>query len=588
VTTQAPSPLPSPPAVSLLWPDGAPKRDTRTRPPWPEATLADLGLGELVRALALEPRFEDATRSILLALCDDAQVIAYRQDALDDLLHNDALADALRALLPTLAQLAFLGSSGRPNDATLQLVIFRLGELELYVEGVTQLRAQLLAAGERVRSAAFQHLRAALTSLEQDPAFQALRAELPDMLARVRNIGSITVGVNLDNTLRPIEATLLAVNAHRFRGASLGFLDKLFKTSGDGGETAGIGKLHRVTLPDELANSPANLKLVPLFRDLSELLDASARPVAESLTRYARLNGRVLVALAGEIAFLLGALRLMRTLQAAHLPVAKPDILPKAARALEARDMVNVNLALRLLAREPGADLSGRIVPSDATFGEAGRIWILTGPNQGGKTTFTQAVGLLHVLAQAGLHVPASKASLSPVDAIYTHFASEEKLSQGAGRLGEEAKRLADIFGQATTYSLVLLNESLSSTSPHESLLLSEDVTRGLRLLGARAIFATHLHGLAEASESINAGTPGDSRVGSLVSLVENSETGVSTGDSARDSALERTRTFRIIAAPPQGNSHARDIAQKYGISFEQLAQTIRSHRTGARRPSNT
>ncbi len=160
------------------------------------------------------------------------------------------------------------------------------------------------------------------------------------------------------------------------------------------------------------------------------------------------------------------------------------------------------------------------IVSNDVAFGPEGRIFILTGPNRGGKTTYTQAVGVAQVLFQAGLRVPGAHARISPVDAIYTHFQGEEKPGMDAGRLGEEAKRLSDIFARATRRSLILLNESLSSTSPGESLYLAQDVVRSFRLLGARVIFSTHLHELAADAERINADTPGDSAVASLVAMI--------------------------------------------------------------------
>jgi DNA mismatch repair protein MutS len=155
------------------------------------------------------------------------------------------------------------------------------------------------------------------------------------------------------------------------------------------------------------------------------------------------------------------------------------------------------------------------------------------------------------------------------VDSIYTHFPVEERPSLEAGRLGEEAKRLGEIFTQATRFSLVLLNESLSSTSPGESLYLARDIMRALKLLGARVIFATHLHELAEGLDALNDTWPGDCK---LVSLVARTEQVNSTGteDGAR-------RTYRIVPGPALGLSYARDIAARYGISFEQLQETLRS-----------
>ena len=549
----------APSAPSLLWPAGAGRATPRAL--WQDEAIADLGLNDLARAIALDARQDDRVKAILLAMVDDAGVIHYRQRVLNDLLRNDALASGLRDLLPSLNQLSFYGSPGRPNEPALQQTLFRLGELELYVDCVQRLRRTLAEQGELLQAEAFIQLRDALAAAEQEPAFQALSAELPGLLGKVRNIGSITIGINLNAHMLPSEATLLSINSHRFKGAGLPLLEKL-RNKNDA--TQGLARLHRIVLPDGMPATRENMMLVPLFKDLSDVLEATARPVADALARFAKLNAQVLISLESEIAFYLGALGWMKRARDAGLPLCAPEIAPAEERVFEARGLFNINFAMRLMARAPGTTIAGQIVPNDALFNDAGRIFILTGPNQGGKTTFTQAIGLIHVLAQAGLPVPAQSARLSPVDAIFTHFATEERPSLEAGRLGEEARRLSSIFQRATRRSLVLLNESLSSTSPDESLYLSMDVVRGLKLLGARAIFATHLHGLAEAIADINASVAGDSMVASLVSVTEQA------GEGGR-------RTYRIMAIAPQGMSYARDIARKHGISFEQIEQLLKS-----------
>jgi DNA mismatch repair protein MutS len=105
----------------------------------------------------------------------------------------------------------------------------------------------------------------------------------------------------------------------------------------------------------------------------------------------------------------------------------------------------------------------------------------------------------------------------------------------------------------------VLLNESLSTTSPGEGIYLARDVVRALRLWGSRAVFVTHLHELAEDVAEMNASTPGDSRIESLVAGI------VAEGS-------EGQRSYQVKQAPPMGISFARDIARRHGISYEQLA----------------
>src|SRR5437764_6573597 len=160
---------------------------------------------------------------------------------------------------------------------------------------------------------------------------------------------------------------------------------------------------------------------------------------------------------------------------------------------------------------------------------------------------------------------------MSPVDAIYTHFPSVEGARPGEGRLDEEAVRLAGIFRQATPHSLILLNEVLSGTSTLEALGLAYDAVRGLRLLGARAIYVTHLHELARRVDEINATTGGDGTVGSLVAGVEEKR-------EAERWPGERghRRTFRIRPGAPGGLSYASEIAEQHGISYPQLARLLK------------
>jgi DNA mismatch repair ATPase MutS len=257
--------------------------------------------------------------------------------------------------------------------------------------------------------------------------------------------------------------------------------------------------------------------------------------------------------LGAELGLLLGAARLVERLQRAGLPMCCPEIAPADERSTSMREAYDLGLAL-------SRELSPGMVTNAVTFDRMhGRVWVLTGPNRGGKTTYTRAVGLAQVLFQAGLYAPASSARMSPVDAIFTHFPSREEIRPGLGRLDVEAEQLAAIFRQATPFSLVLLNEALAGTNALEALDLARGVVRGLRLLGARAIYVTHLHELAHAVDDINATTPGDGTVASLIAEAD-----------------EDKRTYRIRPGTPRGASFAAEIAEQHGISFDQLAHLLR------------
>jgi hypothetical protein len=481
---------------------------------------------------------------------------------LDDVLGAPALSARLAALLPMTLGLIHLAEVRRASeDAALYPVVGRLGELNLYVESVNHLHAALTTTGESLRSAGLRRLREHVSGVKQDATFQRLEAELPQLIAQLRQPESVTIGVNLDAELRPASATLLAIHDQPFKGGPQSLLDRLFNRSAD--PYQGLAPVHQPPPPPDRGR----VFLTPLFQDLERLLADVAKPVADALRHYLRVEAGWLLHLASELAFYLGAARLITQLRERGLPMCRPEIAPAPDRLTQIDALFNVHMALRLSATQSGS-LSALIVLNDAQLDDAGRIAILTGPNRGGKTTFVQAVGLAHVLFQAGLYVPGAQARLSPVDNVYTHFATEERPDQESGRLGEEARRIGSIFQRATPHSLVLMNETFASTSPSEGVYLAQDVLRALRLLGVRAIFATHLHDVAAHIDQLNAEASGDSRVFSLIAAVIPGQNGA-----------EALRTYQIVPAPPHGLSYARDIARRYGVSFEQLAQTLRERK---------
>lgn len=552
--------------LSLLWPEPSQEAPSIS---WHEAA-PDLELGELSRALSIHPRYTSRILRILHLLTTDLAVIRYRQDLLDDMLQSPDLSDKLEILLQQIDNFDNYADLGRKSDNQMHQVVYRMGELSNYIDCISQLCAMLNEA-QNIRSEALINLRVMALAIEKDETFLRLRQELPAMLAQLENIHSITIGVNLNSELTPIGATLLSVNRFKFKGSS-SFLSRLFRGNGEKPEDEGLAELHAypgyrevrtldaIVIPDDV--TVISPMLVPLLKDLSQIMDKVSKEIVQTLREYMKVDIGFLMAMRDELAFYLGAVRLTRRLQACGMPLCRPEIAPMEQRICKLENIYNINLAL-LYSAGKSSNIRERIVLNDVEFGEAGRIFILTGPNQGGKTVFTQGVGLAQVLFQAGLYVPAASACMSPVDGIYTHFAVAERISQQAGRLGEEARRLSAIFASASSYSLLLLNESFSSTSAGESLYLARDIVRVMRRLGTRAIFATHLHDLAADCANINAENEGESIVASLVSMMSDSE----------------KRSYKIVPSPPMGKSYAREIAAQYGISYEQLEAMLKERK---------
>ncbi|MBX3085831.1 MAG: hypothetical protein KF716_29605 [Anaerolineae bacterium] len=531
---------------SLMWP---PEQSSGGKPN--AAWASDLGLDDLVRGLSSEQRYSPFIRETLLALTADPNVIAWRQAVFNDFMSNPKLAERARQLLPRLADLR-MGNAlfGKRQRSVLLETADRLSELDMFLNVIQELHQAL--AETTVQSDALRALAQQLLAIINSETFKDLKQKLPDLQRPLQHFASLTVGINLDAQLRPRSAILLSINEQNFVEAR-GMLARLLGVRSNDNEETGIAPLHQT--PDD----PSMRILSPLFQDLEMLIAETVQPVARALTRFVGVSSTPLSGLERELAFYVAAVRMVKELQAHGIPFCQPEIATAAERVTKIDGLVNLNLALRDPARQ--------LVSNEAAFDDEGRIAVLTGPNSGGKTTYVQAVGIAQVMFQAGMMIPANSARISPVDGIYTHFPALE--TQQQGRLAEEAARLRTVCVKATNQSLVLLNESFSSTTANEAVYLAQDLLCGLRFIGVRAIFATHLVELVDRLAEMETNVTGASRLFSLVAHVELSE------DASGE--IHATPTFQIRRGVPQGRSYAQEIARRYGISLDQILQARRS-----------
>lgn len=541
--------------VSLLWPSGEVHAGKRLDP----SVVSDLALDHIIRAMDTDGRHDRVIRSTLTELITDPATIEYRQQTLADLLALPVLCTALRELLPHLGALGEPTGASWRGESPLMLVMRRLDELDAYVACVDRLNA-ILQDAQGLRSPGLLALKAGVQWLAESAEVRALRAELPGMREMVGEAKSVTVGINLDPGLHPESATIVSLNNYAFKGPR-SLLGRLLPDAASAGQTA----LHHV--------GPAILRREsPLFKDLTRMLEKATEPLAKALARHRDTNVGPIAALEKDLRFFTGAAAFLTGLQRAGVAICRPEIAPLEERVFDVTDLVNGAFALQTIARDK-SPLAGRIVPNDAYFGPGARLLILTGPNRGGKTTYCRAIGQAQVLFGCGLYVPGARASISPVDGIWTHFPLPETDLPGAGRLDEEVKRLRQIFNEATADSLILLNEPLTSTSERGAMRIATDLVRAFRLLDARVMLVTHLHDLALSIPELNEAGPGDGDIRSLVAQAMDTEEGVRS-------------TFRIVAGAPAGQSHAVEIARQHGLTFEHL-QLLLSTRTESSRTNN-
>jgi DNA mismatch repair protein MutS len=159
--------------------------------------------------------------------------------------------------------------------------------------------------------------------------------------------------------------------------------------------------------------------------------------------------------------------------------------------------------------RHPVLDLTlpaGTFVPNDVLLGgEHGRLWLITGPNLSGKSTFIRQVALLTLMAQVGSFVPARRARVGIADRIFTRVGASDDLSRGQSTFMVEMTEAANILNNATSRSLVILDEIGRGTSTYDGVSLAWAITEYLHdRIGCRALFATHYHELTRLAEPLS------------------------------------------------------------------------------------
>ena len=551
---------------SLLWPEGIDPEKYANQEKLSQRCVANLGLDMIARELSYDEKHYYKVKKLMLNLCDNPEVISYRLDILQDFVRNPELAAGLREIFEYIEQIRHYKQPGKKLSAdNYQAVAWRLRMLDIYVTCMQMLNSLIQDKANNFKSTGLQKLSQYLKNMVESDLFQNLNEKLPDLRARFANLSCVTIGINLNARLEPEEAIFLSVEKKPFIKRS--FLSRLFNRDSNQDKIHGVSQFQNILSRDK---EVTQLQL-GIFRELNDVFQKVLTPIEKTISRFINYRESVLIKWRREFSFYIGCTRFIKKMRDQGLAMCKPQVIIPGKRKTKIQDLTDLTLALGLMEEADKEDkqikLGAEIVPNDLRFDDQGRIYILTGPNQGGKTTFTRAVGIAQVLLQMGMYVPGSKGALSPVDWIHTHFTEEEKPQVKDGRLGEESRRLSEIFYKATPYSLLLLNESLSSTSPGEGLYLLKNIIKGIKSLRSRAIFTTHLHSLAEIISEINEEVDTDSKVDSLVAEVERSE----------DEKIEAKRTFKIKSKKPQGKSYARDVAYKYGISYEQILQTIRN-----------
>jgi hypothetical protein len=509
------------PFRSLLY--GGVEADTRVEEaPEPEF-FADLHLDQIVAAItakrsayALVPFFRTAPSEL--------DTIRYRQGIFEDLERPEvrelAIAFAKQEVVARhqsqrRAMQAQRGDFGHYHRARvfLNTVLAYCGALE-------RLAADLDTA--RVRSRGLMALRDYLAGyLAADP-YRALRDEARELDAELDQVrytflisgARITVGPYDDE--QPDYSAQISATFQRFR-------------QGDG--TSYLPKFD----PWETYSAIGVLRLVAqLYPKLFSRLDDFWRSHADYLDHTVAVCDR-------ELQFYLGYLDFIQPLREAGLHFSYPR-LSGEQKGLQALDTFDLALAAQRVGQH------AEVVFNDVRLEGPERILVITGPNNGGKTTFARNIGQLHHLARLGCPVAGRDTRLFVCDQIFTRFERREDSTTLQGKLQDELRRLRDALEAATPSSLFILNEMFNSTTAQDALLLSRGILGQVEALDALCVCVTFLDELASFNDK-------------TVSMVA----GVDPADPA-------VRTHRITRRPADGRAYARALAEKYGLTYEQLS----------------
>lgn len=428
-----------------------------------EPTLTpDLELSTLWGTMAQGDDFlRGVCQQVLLTPVTEVETILYRQDVLQDCLaHESVVRDlyGLAVLAIEREKKSYFGFFARYPSAILGR---SLEVMTIFVEILEKLQNIAKEYGSELRSVGFTRF------------FAMVSDELgPDYLAEIRH-----------------HLSELKFRNGLWMSARLGKGNKGARyVLNPKATTKKPGWFQRLTTKE-----PSYLTYVVADRDeagakaLSHLRDQGIDLVANALAQSVDHILGFFVRLRVELGFYIGSMNLHQRLEEMDEPLCFPLPVELSASVLSFERLYDPSLALRL----------GQSVSDNSMQADNKELIIITGANQGGKSTFLRSIGLAQLMMQSGMFVAAEffRANLST--GIFTHYKREEDRAMNSGKLDEELQRVSEIIDQIKPRAVMLFNESFTATNEREGSEISRQIIWALVEKGIKVFFVTHLYDLA-------------------------------------------------------------------------------------------
>ena len=401
-----------------------------------------------------------------------------------------------------------------------------LDAVDIYCQAIKSFADDL--AGLDLRSRGFLRFSDYLTGYAKSAGFNALGAEIGKLKADLADVDYCV----------QIKGNGFAVRKYQGESDYSAEVEATFEKF-----KQGAVRDYRVkfTTSDEMNHIEAKILefVAKLHPDIFGALD-------DFCARHGDFMDRTVAVFDREVQFYLAYLEHIAVLRRAGLQFCYPNVSDQT-KEVHDYDGFDIALAHKLVGE------GSSIVCNDFYLKGNERILVISGPNQGGKTTFARAFGQLHYLASIGCPVPGREAQLFLFDRIFTHFEKEEKVENLRGKLEDDLMRVHEILNQATSQSIIILNEVFTSTTIQDETFLSKKVMEKIAALGALCVWVTFVDELASFSP----------QTVSMVSTVV-----------PENPAL---RTFKIVRRPADGLAYAMAIAQKHGLTYDAIKERIRS-----------